>query len=224
MLTVLSEEFGKIDIPEGMRSLAKFLAWIDTTDLPEKLPIRFHKGKVWVDLMEEMFSHNQIKTALGITLGALIQNEELGLYATDGMQLANKDAELVTTPDAMFLSNASLKSGRVGFAAGRRRGAVATRVVGSPDIVVEIVSRGSEDVDTAWLMSAYHDAGVEEYWVIDARDEEAVQFDIYKRGKKEYTAVRKQAGWVRSPALGRSFRLVRTEGKGGYPRFTLEAR
>jgi Uma2 family endonuclease len=208
MATVLSEVYGKIRIPEGLTTLASFLDWIDTTDLPEKLPIRFHKGELWVDLMEEMFSHNQIKTALGITLGGVIENEDLGFYTTD----------------AMFLSYGSLKAKRVYFEAGKRRGAVATRVVGSPDLVVEIVSPSSEDVDTAWLMSAYHDAGVAEYWVIDARDEDDIRFDIYRRGKKEYAPARKTDDWAKSPVLGKSFRLTRKTGRDGYPRFKIEVR
>ena len=103
MATVMSRIYGKIRIPEGLTSLSRFLDWIDTTELPEKLPVRYLKGEVWVDLMEEMFSHNQIKTALGITLGSLIENEDLGMYTTDGMLFANEDAELATEPDAMFL-------------------------------------------------------------------------------------------------------------------------
>lgn len=224
MPMVLSETYGKIRIPDGTTTLAAFLDWIDTAELPEKLPVRFHKGEVWVDLMEELFSHSRIKSALGITLGALIENGHLGMYVPDGMLFANEDAELATEPDAMFLSNASLKSGRVRFAAGKKRGAVATRVVGSPDLVVEIVSASSEDADTAWLMSAYHNAGVSEYWVIDAREEDDIRFDIDGRGAKEYTAARRQSGWVKSPVLGKSVSLVRAESASGHPRFTLEVR
>lgn len=224
MAMVLSETYGRIRIPDGMTTLPAFLNWIDTADLPEKLPVRFHKGEVWVDLMEEMFSHSRIKSALGIALGALIENDDLGMYVPDGMLLANEDAELATEPDAMFLSNASLRAGRVRFAAGKKRGAVATRVVGTPDVVVEIVSPRSEDVDTAWLMSASHNAGIPEYWVIDARDENDIRFDILRRGAKEYTPGRKSGGWVRSPVLGKSFRLVQAKGKSGHPRFTFEVR
>ena len=224
MPTVLSEEYGKIRIPEGLTTLPKFLRWLDTTELPEKLPIRFYQGEVWVDLMEELFSHNQIKTALGITLGGLIAEEDLGLYTTDGMFFANDEAELGTTPDAMFLSNASIAAKRVRFAAGKRRRAVATRVVGSPDLVVEIVSPSSEDVDTAWLMSAYHDAGVTEYWVINALDEDDVRLDIYNRGKKEFIAARARDGWVKSEVLGKSFRLLTKKGKSGHVRYSLEVR
>jgi Uma2 family endonuclease len=224
MPTVMSEVFGKIRIPATVNDLASFLEWIDSADLPEKLPVRFLAGEVRVDLMEELYSHSRVKSALGITLGGLIENGDLGMYVPDGMLLVNTDADFATGPDAMFLSNATIKDGRVRFTAGKKRGATATRVVGTPDLVVDVVSPSSEDVDTAWLMSAYHNAGIPEYWLIDARDEEAVTFHIYRRGKKEYAVVRKANGWVKSAVLGKSFRLTRKAGKTGDPRFTLEVR
>jgi Uma2 family endonuclease len=73
-------------------------------------------------------------------------------------------------------------------------------------------------------MSAYFDAGIVEYWVIDARDGDDIRFDIYKRGKKEYTATRKNDGWVKSAVLAKSFRLTQTDDEDGKPEFTLEVR
>lgn len=225
MPMVASDEFGSIHIPDGVKTVAAFCRWVDAADLPEKLPVHLLRDDVWVDVsMEEMFSHNRIKTALGIALGRLIEDADLGMYATDGMALANEAANIVTEPDAMFISNAAVESGRVQFSGGRKRGAVATRVVGTPDLVVEIVSPSSEDKDTAWLMSAYHNAEVPEYWLIDARDEDGVRFTIYRRGPKGYVAVRRAGGWARSPVLGREFRLVLDHGATGHPRYTLEVR
>jgi Uma2 family endonuclease len=156
-------------------------------------------------------------------MGGLIQTENLGLYISDGMLLVNESAELATKPDGMFISTATIEEKRVKFAAGKRRGAIATRILGSPDIAIEIVSASSEDVDTEWLMSAYHNAGIVEYWVIDARRED-IQFDIYKHGKKGYAIARKQDGWSKSIVLGRSFRLTQTSAKLGFPIFRLEVR
>jgi Uma2 family endonuclease len=225
MPTVASDEFGSLHIPDGVKTVAKFCRWVDSADLPEKLPIHFLRNDVWVDVsMEEMFSHNRIKTALGIALGRLIEDGDLGMYATDGMALANEAANIVTEPDAMFISNATVASGRIQFSGGRKRGAVATRVVGTPDLVVEIVSPSSEDKDTAWLMSAYHNAEIPEYWLIDARDEDDTRFTIYRRGPKGYTAARRSGGWTRSPVFGREFRLVRQAGATGHPRYKLEVR
>lgn len=35
-------------------------------------------------------------------------------------------------------------------------------MVGTSDLVVEVVSATTEDKDTEWLMSAYHNAGIPE--------------------------------------------------------------
>lgn len=96
--------------------------------------------------------------------------------------------------------------------------------IGSPEIVIEVVSRSSEVKDTEWAMAAYFDSGIQEYWVVDARDEEVLRFDIFKRGKKEFSAARKLDGWVRSAVLGKSFRLVQSEDGPGKPEFALEVR
>ena len=140
----------------------------------------------------------------------------MGLFFSDGMLLTDDDAGIATEPDAMVVSSAALESGRVELTAGASPDVTATEVVGSPDLVVEVVRWATEEKDTELLMAKYHDAGIFEYWVIDARDGDDIHFDILKRG-------RKSAGWLKSAVLGKSFRLTRTV-VGGYPRFKLEAR
>ncbi len=225
MSMVMTESYGNIRIPRTVVDVKSFFRWSDSSRLPEKLRVHFIRGEVWLDFsMEELSSHNQIKNALGITLGSLIRDEGLGLYVPDGMMLANAGAALVTAPDAMFISVASLKSKRVRFVAGKRPGAVATRAVGSPDLVVEIVSDNSEEKDTEWLMTAYHEAGISEYWLIDGRDEADLKFDLLRRGPEEFIATRKSDGWVKSAVLKRSFRLTQTKGTLGLPLYRLEVR
>lgn len=222
MPTVMSEKHGKVRIPTWVVDLPSFRRWVRSDEPPDKLRAQFFDGEVWVDLyMEEAYSHNFVKNALYLTLAPL--TESLGLFFSDGMLLTNEDAGIATEPDAMFLSHASLESGRVALEAGARPDATATEVVGSPDLVVEVVSTGTAEKDTELLMAKYHDAGIAEYWVIDARDADDIRFDILKRGRKGYVAVRAAGGWVKSVVLDKSFRLVRTE-VGGYPRFRLEAR
>lgn len=224
MPTVISDQYGEIAIPASVVDVRSFLDWIDTADLPEKLPVSFVRGEVRVDLaMEELFAHNQLKMALGVTLGGLVEQQDLGFFIPDGMLFVNDAAELVTIPDAIFVTHDAVTTKRVAFTAGKSRGAVATRVVGSPDLIVEIVSRSSEVVDTEWLMSAYHDAGVREYWVIDARGDD-LRFVIYSRREREFVAVRRSAGWLRSGVLNQSFRFVSQKTVGIYPRLVLEMR
>jgi Uma2 family endonuclease len=222
MPTVMSEKHGKVQIPGWVVDLSSFRRWVHSGELPDKLRAQFLNGEVWVDLfMEEAYSHNFVKNALYLVLGPL--TEGLGLFFSDGMLLTNEDAGIATEPDAMFVSSAALESGRVELTAGANAEATATEVVGAPDLVIEVVSRGTEEKDTELLMAKYHDAGIPEYWVIDARDADDIRFDILKRGRKSYTAARKSDGWVKSAILGKSFHLVRTV-VAGYPRFKLEVR
>lgn len=58
---------------------------------------------------------------------------------------------------------------------------------------------------------------------MDARGKD-VEFEILKRGPKGYTATRRQAGWVKSAAFGKTFRLTRGTDPQGNPEFTLEAK
>jgi Uma2 family endonuclease len=211
MLTVTTWKYGAVDIPFWVREYDSFQRWVHSDDYPEKLKSHFINGNVWVDLVEEAFSHNRVKTALTFTLEGVSRAGQLGMLFSDGMRFSNDDIQFSTNPDAVFVSSESLAPGRVRFRAGQTRGAVATELVGSPDLVVEVVSPSSVDWDTESMMTNYHDAGVREYWVIDARDEVTPTFTIFRRGAKEFVAVRKTKGWVKSPVFGKSFRLTRTE-------------
>ena len=137
------------------------------------------------------------------------------------MRLTNEDAEFSCEPDGMFMSHATLQAGGVTFRAGETTGAHMTEAVGTPDLVIEIISPSSEEKDTADLFEDYFAAGITEYWLIDCRGED-MRFDVYKRGSKGFTNTRKTAGWVRSAVLGKSFRLVRREPRSGISRYVLE--
>jgi Uma2 family endonuclease len=91
-------------------------------------------------------------------------------------------------------------------------------------MTLEVVSDSSEEKDRRDLRELYYRAGVDEYWLVDARDKPPV-LDILRRGPRGYLATRHQSGgWVRSRVFDRAFRLVRTEGPDGNPQFTLEHR
>jgi Uma2 family endonuclease len=223
MHTVITER-GPVTIPAWVVDWDSFIRWADSDEFPERGRIHFLNGGVWVDAtMEELNTHNQVKAALYATLGAIVRHERLGLFLPEGMLVTNAEAEIGTEPDGMFVSFATLEAKRVWFTAGRRRGAQATRMVGTPDLAIEIVSPSSEDKDEEWLMSAYHNAGVPEYWLINAR-QDAPRFDIFKAGAKGYTAVRKQSGWSKSAVFRRSLRLTRETGPLGYSMYTLDVR
>jgi Uma2 family endonuclease len=222
-MVLMTAAFGQLDIPDTVVDLDSFREWVHSGELPEKLKVHSIRGQVWMDLMEELFSHNQVKLAVTLTLGLICREEKLGRFFPDGAFLWNEDANIATVPDGMFVSAASLESGAVHFTSGRTTNSQATQIVGSPDLIVEIVSPSSVEKDLELLVTAYHDAGVREYWIIDVRDEANPAFTIYRRSPKAFVAVRKSKGWTKSELFARSFRLVSRE-QFGLQDYALESK
>jgi Uma2 family endonuclease len=94
-------------------------------------------------------------------------------------------------------------------------------IEGPPNLVVEVVSDSSVAKDTKRLPKAYFDAGVPEYWLVDARRENLV-FRIHRRGPSGFVARRPdREGYQRSSALGRRFRLDRRRDSRGHWQYDL---
>jgi Uma2 family endonuclease len=221
--TVVVASSQKVDIPARVVDFTSFRRWLHSGKFPEEGKVCFIKGKVWVDLsMEEFFEHGQVRAEFGRVLGNLMKQTRFGRFAPEGTRYSHLETSLSTEPDGMVISNAALRAGRVRFTSGKKGNN--TEVIGNPEIVIEVVSESSEEKDVEWAMAAYFSAGIAEYWLVDARDEDEIRLDIYKRGKGEFSSGRKADGWVKSGVLGKSFRLVQSEGDDGNPEFTLEVR
>lgn len=222
-MIVLTPVHGVIEVPDWVVDFDTFGEWRFSDDIPEKLKAHYIRGRVWIEDMEEIFSHNGVKLAITMTLGAIVRAEKLGRYFPDGILLSNEAADVRNEPDATFVSAESLKAKRVTFKAGSHSGAHATVLVGSPDLVVEVVSPSSVDKDYEYLLAAYFDAGIREYWLVDARKGGDVEFTINRRSAKGFVPVRRAKGWSKSDVFGRSFRLVRQE-QFGLADFVLESK
>jgi Uma2 family endonuclease len=210
-----------VDVPDWVVDLKSFRKWIHSGVLPEKFPVHFINGRVWVDKhVEEVFSHNRVKQSLNEALGSFIRQNKLGIYYPDGMLVSNDDAGLAVEPDAMFVSAVQFREKRIAFRAGKK--AEATEMVGSPDLVVEVVSPSSVKKDTVALMKGYHAAKVPEYWLIDGRGDR-VRFDIHVWAEGVYVLIEPATGWRRSRVLDREFRLIRIQ-EFGMDDYTLEIR
>jgi Uma2 family endonuclease len=222
--TVAFAESSLLTVPDrATKSLDSFLRWRESEEVPEDARVWFFNGEVWVDLnVEELDSHLNVKGEITRVLGNLAKESKSGKVYPDGLLLTNREANLSGEPDMVFISNETLAAGRVKRRPGRGGGHVGLE--GTPDMVLEVVSDGSEKKDNQTLFEAYFDAGIPEYWIVDARGEE-VEFTIYRHAGKKYAATRAQAGgWVKSAVFGKSFRLVRGTDAGGNPEFTLEVR
>jgi Uma2 family endonuclease len=209
----------RIRIPSWVVDLEAFRRWSEDA-YPETGRIAYLKGDVWVDMSkEQLFWHNDAKGEINTVAHLLVKTNRLGRYFTDGAFLSNVEADVSNQPDGMFVSAAGLQQRRVWVVEGRGRGHV--ELEGTPDMVLEVVSDSSVEKDTVILRRAYAEAGIREYWLVDAR-QQPLRFDILRRNERGYVASRKRAGWLRSEVFDRWFRLTEQPGGDGFPVFTLD--
>jgi Uma2 family endonuclease len=212
-----------VSIPAEVVDLVSFCRWATSDQYPERGQFSYLRGAIWVDLtMETVYRHNQVREAIGRILGQLIFDSKMGRFLPDGVLLRNSVADLATEPDGMFVSYKALRSGRVRRI--EREEPDFLELEGSPEMVLEVVSKTSVRKDTEELRELYWRAGILEYWLVDARAVKP-RFDILHHGRKGYTATRKQAaGWRRSNVFGHSFQLTQTTDPLGDPLYLLNVR
>lgn len=223
-VTVTIAENAPVTIPaRATASLASFREWAGDNEFPEKTRVDYYQGEVWLDMSkEQLFTHGSLKTEIAAVLQTLTKQNKLGRYWCNGVLVTNVIAELSGNPDGTFISHESFTTKKVTLTEGAEGGYV--EIVGTVDMVLEVVSDSSEKKDNQTLFEAYYEAGIAEYWLVDARGTE-IEFHVYKRGAKKYAVTKKPpGGWTKSAAFGKSFRLVRGKDATGNPGFTLEVK
>jgi len=207
-------------IPGWVRDLESFRKWADSSDYPDRGKFSYLHGELFVDLeMEQLFSHNQLKTELTIELGRRVRDSQLGYFFSDGVRLSNPAADLSSEPNAVMVSFSAIQSGRVKLVRGTLGGYV--ELEGSPELVVEIVSPGSVRKDTVVLKPLYAQAGVSEYWIIDAR-KAPVQFQLWVLTPKGYVPAELRDGHPVSPLLQSPVSIGQSQDPLGHPRFMVK--
>jgi len=217
----ISLGIGELVIPRDAHTTKGFLRWAMTDDFPEKGKIELIDGEIFIDMNAEMIdTHALLKLAVHSTLAPLVDRLDLGFFFPDGTLITNDAANLSNNPDGSFASNESLDRGRVEIVPDKS-GHYVHSLRGSPDWVLEIVSRSSVQKDTVKLKKLYYKAGVREYWIIDARGKE-IDFQILTRGKTGFVSQPKRGGSIASTVFGRRFSLKRKSDRGLW-KYTLEA-
>jgi len=210
-----------VSVPTTAYTLSGFRRWAVSENFPDRGSVSFIDGGVLVNMSPESIEeHNQIKTEVSRVVSTLVHDGKLGLFCSDRVLLSNPDCNLSTEPDAMFISRATRREGGVAFVPVSNRPGSNKEVIGSPDWILEIVSPSSAKKDKELLRKAYFQAGIREYWLIDALSGEIV-FQLLLRGENGYVAVESQEGWLNSPTFDRQFRLKREEDEDGYWLYTL---
>jgi len=201
-----------------------FRRWITSVDFPDQLRATFAERELFLDMSPESIeAHNKVKGAVTAALEWLVQGEDLGEIYPDGALLTNEAGGLSTEPDFMFASWRTLESGLLRLAPRSDGGADGIELVGTPDVVGEVVSPSSERKDTVVLRAAYAQAAIPEYWLVDARGE-TLRFEILLLGADgAYAASAAPGAPQASRAFGRAFRLGRRRNRLGRWSYRLDA-
>ena len=209
-------------VPVWVNTIDLFHEWLDSGDVPEKARVWFLNGEAWIDMSrEQLDTHLQVKGAITTVLWLLSDSDGLGEVYPDGVLLTNRRAGISGNPDMVFVSNRSTEMRRVRRQSGASGGHVG--LIGSPDMVLEVVSDSSVIKDNETLREGYWIAGITEYWLVDVRSGE-IEFDILKRGPKGYIVTRNLEGWLKSSVFSKSFKLTAKDDSRGHPKFTLHVK
>lgn len=206
----------EIRIPVEFDNLDDFRDWTKSDGYPERGDVFYLRGDLWVDFRMETLLHNQLKQLIAVVIVNMLLRKPTGIYCGDNMRLVNSDAEISCEPDGMFISHRSKAAERVAW----EHGAESLEVIGSPDMVLEVVSPSSVHKDTVLLRDLYSRAKIPEYWLVNPLGNR-VTLEIFQNTAEGYVPVRKVAGWTKSTVFGKSFRLTPQKYGQELPRFRL---
>lgn len=198
-------------IPREALSFQGFQGWAESEEFPETGRIDYLAGNVEVDMSpEDLHTHGIVKGAIYAALHSLVAGR-LGEIFVDKARVTSRFVELSVEPDVVVVFWESLKNGQVRYVpAASHKPDRFSEMEGSPDVVVEVVSDSSEAKDLKRLPPLYAQAGIPELWLVDARQSN-VRFKIQSLQGGRYAPMEPDAeGWIASPRLGLSFRLVRS--------------
>jgi Uma2 family endonuclease len=208
-------------LPKDAFTLNGFRAWVLSDEFPEKLRVTFVDQEIYLDMTkEELQTHAIVKAEISRVLLDLTRRQKLGQFFLDGVLVSNEAADVSNNPDAVLVKWDSLEKGRVRLVSGGRQPGHFMEIEGTPDWVLEVVSKSSIQKDTEKLRRAYHRAGIPAYWLVDARGEE-IMFQILAWRKTGYTQAQSRGGWQRSAIFRHAFRLTRETVRSGLWQYTL---
>jgi Uma2 family endonuclease len=209
-------------VPSWIVDLDTYRQWAHSAQYPERGSISFLDGQIWVDLsMEELITHNKVKTAFSFEIMKVLRGAESGEFIGDRMFLTNTQAKLATEPDGLAYVWSTMISEKLIAKAGKSHGFM--ELQGTPDLVLEVVSKSSVQKDTVHLRDSYWKAGIPEYWLANALGEAPI-FEILHRNDDGYAALEATQDWQTSRILKHQFRLVSKVNPIGHLQYFVESR
>ncbi|HJT78341.1 MAG TPA: Uma2 family endonuclease [Gemmataceae bacterium] len=221
----INPNVAEIRLPAGaVATLEGFCDWATSGAFPRRGRFSFLGEEVFIDMSpEEIETHIKLKGEIQRVIGTLTEALDLGEFFPDGALVRNEAASLSNEPDGTLVKWETSESGRVRFVPRQDELGMYMQLEGTPDWVLEVVSKWSVQKDYRVLRQRYHRAGIPEYWLVDARGEEIV-FQILTWRRNGYVAVRPRDGWYKSRVFPASFRLERQRNRVGRWKYELRVK
>ena len=211
----------QVRVPKAAATHSGFRRWVTGPRFPRHVHPTFVAGHLWFSMSpESLESHNKVKTEFTSALAGHVRDHDLGEAYSDGALFTNVAARISTEPDFQFVSWATSEAGRVTLGRRKRRAEEFIEIIGTPDMVLEVLSDSSTRKDLVRLKDAYARAGVPEYWLVDARSTE-ICFQILTLEGDDYRALAGPERPQSSRVLGARFELRRARNRLGRFVYTL---
>ena len=159
-------DLSQLDIRNGVYSYADYLTW------QFDQPVELVKGKIF-PMSAPNRRHQGISRELTVTFYNYFKGEPCAFYAAPfDVRLydkrksvkANRDVLTVIQPDVSIICDQEKLDDK--------------GCLGSPDLVVEILSPGNSSKEMKLKKLLYEESGIREYWIIDPEHETAFQFHL----------------------------------------------
>lgn len=135
-------------------------------ELPESnLPVELWDGEI-VRSPTPNPVHQTIVGAVYREMDGFVRDHKVGRVFLSPLDVVLSEHRVVQ-PDVLFISNAN-------------RSIIQDSIRGVPDLVVEVISRGSWKRDRVEKKALYEQAGIAEYWVIDPESRSIEVFVLAK--------------------------------------------
>ncbi|MEN9444859.1 MAG: hypothetical protein RIS47_1749, partial [Bacteroidota bacterium] len=155
-------------------------------ELPEEIPYQLINGK-FVQTMGASIQHQRVSSKLHTFLNIFVMEHNLGdvLHSPTDIVLGENN---IFQPDILYISVA------------RQSQMQQNRIVGAPEFVVEILSKGTEERDRNIKMTQYGAYDVVEYWIVNPNE---AFIEVYYNESKNLQLVQtaKPGDIIRSKAI-----------------------
>jgi Uma2 family endonuclease len=197
-------------IPAGIKDLDGFRRWVRSDRFPDRGRIDFIDGRIEVEIYpRELNRHSTPLTEVACGIANRVKAADLGHVLICEGRMSCPDANLSCQPDVTFLSMDSILENRVRLVPADEEPDSYVEIEGPPDLVVEVVNDTTAGRDSERLLRNYDQAGVREFWLVDARGSE-LTFQIFGRSNDRFIRVASNRdGFQKSHVLGASYRLDR---------------